>query len=95
MLMSKTRQVESYLKKQDGAWFARGDGPTAADFMMLFALEALACGRAGNFNVPYIRKWVRAAHARCVYERIFPCVADVRVHRPAYKAVCSTACPAP
>jgi glutathione S-transferase len=48
-------------------WFAQGETPTAADFMMLFVLEALAseqAGLAGRLDIPHIKNYVKVVHAR-------------------------------
>lgn len=33
------QQIEAHLNKSTSAWFAGGDDPTGADFMMSFPLE--------------------------------------------------------
>lgn len=38
-LTQNTPQIETHLKKSKSTWFAGGDEPTGADFMMSFPLE--------------------------------------------------------
>jgi glutathione S-transferase len=48
-------------------WFAHGDGPTSADYMMLFPLEALAShlrGAGAGLEIPHIKQWVKTVHER-------------------------------
>jgi glutathione S-transferase len=64
-------QIEDYLAKHpEPMWFAQGETPTAADFMMLFVLEALAseqAGLAGRLDIPHIKNYVKVVHARYAY----------------------------
>ncbi|KAL9936923.1 hypothetical protein V8E36_004158 [Tilletia maclaganii] len=62
--------VAEHLQKSPG-WFAGGDAegnPTAADFQMLFPLEAATSGRVPNLPVA-LKEWVETAHARPAYRR--------------------------
>lgn len=55
-------QIEEHLKKR-GKWFAGGEEPTAADFMMSFPLETWASGRAGGLG-DNILAYVKRVHER-------------------------------
>lgn len=73
--------ISSELKKkvesaQDGqVWFAGGDAngqPTAADFQMLFPLEAIVCGGRMPKGVSIddsVKDWVTRVHDRPAYKR--------------------------
>lgn len=50
---------------KSGDWFAGGDGPTSADFMMSFALEAWLNG-APQLLGPKIKDYVKRIHDRYV-----------------------------
>lgn len=74
----KTKFIADELEKRskDGrAWFAGGDSsgePTAADYQMLFPLEALTSGRVDTGIVPQsIKNWVEWVHARPAYRRAY------------------------
>ncbi|KAH9921386.1 thioredoxin-like protein [Amylocystis lapponica] len=59
--------IEAHLAKADG-WFAGGDSPTAADYMMQIALDFWAAGRAeelGEHTLVYIQR----VHDRCAIEK--------------------------
>ncbi|KAJ3476818.1 hypothetical protein NLI96_g10897 [Meripilus lineatus] len=60
-------QIEEHLKKR-GKWFAGGEEPTAADFMMSFPLETWASGRAGGLG-DNILAYVKRVHERPAYQR--------------------------
>ncbi|KAE8211402.1 hypothetical protein CF319_g5740 [Tilletia indica] len=67
---NKMSFVADHIKKNPG-WFAGGDSegnPTAADFQMLFPLEAASAGRVPDM-APEIKAWVENAHARPAYKR--------------------------
>ncbi|KAK0564666.1 hypothetical protein OC844_001603 [Tilletia horrida] len=67
---SKLNYVADHIKKHPG-WFAGGDAagnPTAADFQMLFPLEAATSGRVPDL-APELKAWVDNAHARPAYQR--------------------------
>ncbi|KAG8887945.1 hypothetical protein FRB98_008703 [Tulasnella sp. 332] len=56
--------IEQHMQKVSGGWFAGGDEPTSADYMMLFGMEA-ATSRLDN--VPDImKKYVERVHAMYV-----------------------------
>jgi len=59
--------IESHLEKT-GDWFAGGDGPTAADYMMIFPLEAWA-KQDSTLLGPYTREYVKRIHVRPAYQR--------------------------
>lgn len=63
-------------RSPDGrAWFAGGDkdgNPTAADFQMLFAIEAITSPSFDSSEVPEsLRNWVDMAHKRPAYMRAY------------------------
>lgn len=63
-------------EKSDGrAWFAGGDkdgNPTAADYQMLFPMEAITSGRLDASRVPEpIKNWVDMVHKRPAYLRAY------------------------
>ena len=60
-------QVETHLKAHD--WFAGGQGPTGADVMMIFPLEAAMTRGEGMERYPAIRAYVDRVHAREAYGR--------------------------
>lgn len=56
------------------AWFAGGDAagnPTAADFAMLFPLEAVTAGGRSpkGVQIEGIKQWVDEVHKRPAYQR--------------------------
>ena len=57
------------MKKVAGGWFAGGEAPTSADYMMLFPMEALAAA-GGPVVGQRIRDWVAKVHARPAYQRV-------------------------
>jgi len=59
--------IESHLEKS-GNWFAGGENPTAADFMMSFALEAWSSRDIGVLG-PKTKDYVKRIHARPAYRR--------------------------
>jgi glutathione S-transferase len=66
-------------------WFAHGDGPTAADYMMLFPLEALASGQVGDVVGPKVRAWVDTVHSRCSLFLHVSSLYSFAPGRPAYQ----------
>lgn len=77
-LKRKIAFTQAALEKEsaDGrAWFAGGDkdgNPTAADYQMLFVLEAITSGRIPPENVPEsFRNWVDMVHKRPAYIRAY------------------------
>ncbi|KAK0544606.1 hypothetical protein OC846_005314 [Tilletia horrida] len=68
---NKLKFTGDYLRKHNGGFFAGGDvdgNPTAADFQMLFPLEAAAAGRVPNLPSE-IKIWVDKVHERPGYQR--------------------------
>jgi len=53
------------LGQNDGGFFAGGDEPTAADFMMIFPLELWARKFPESFG-PKCREYIERIHERCV-----------------------------
>lgn len=77
-LKRKIAFTQAALEKEsaDGrAWFAGGDkdgNPTAADYQMLFVLEAITSGRIEPEKVPdSFRHWVEMVHQRPAYRRAY------------------------
>lgn len=77
-LKRKIAFTQGALEKEsaDGrAWFAGGDkdgNPTAADYQMLFVLEAITSGRIDQELVPdSFRNWVEMVHKRPAYIRAY------------------------
>lgn len=56
-------QIEAHLAKQPSGWFAGGEGPTSADFMMGFALEGVAAHLPKTLG-PKTKEYVDRVHAR-------------------------------
>jgi len=63
------RMIESHLEKSKSGWFAGGNGPTAADFQMLFPLEIVVTFAPDNIP-PNIKQFVDTVHARPAYKRV-------------------------
>ncbi|KAH9856461.1 thioredoxin-like protein [Lenzites betulinus] len=59
--------IEAHLAKNDRLFFAGGEEPTAADFMMIFALEVWS-GR-NDVRGPKTKAYVERIHARPAYQR--------------------------
>jgi len=60
--------IEKDLEASPSIFFAGGDEPTSADFMMLFPMEVLP--RAiGDSVGPKTKEWVEKVHARDAYKR--------------------------
>jgi glutathione S-transferase len=57
-------QIERTLIQNDGGFFAGGDEPTAADFMMIFPLELWAKRFPESFG-PKCREYIDRIHERC------------------------------
>ena len=55
------------LGKSDGGFFAGGEEPTAADFMMIFPLELWARMFPESLG-PNCREYVERIHERCEYQ---------------------------
>ena len=77
-LKTKCCYVGDYLEQKCAGgkgWFAGGDkkgGPTAADFLSLFPLEALTSGRVSAELIPIsVRNWVDMAHSRPAFRRAY------------------------
>ncbi|KAJ8515858.1 hypothetical protein ONZ45_g6782 [Pleurotus djamor] len=61
--------VEAHLSKVNGpGYFAGGDEPTSADYMMSFPLEALAATAPGRLG-PYTLKYVKMIQERPAYKK--------------------------
>ena len=56
-------QVESHLNKSKSPWFAGGDEPTGADFMMSFPLEVW-CKNDPSLLGPNTREFVKRLQER-------------------------------
>jgi len=66
-MIANKAMIESHLEKVPKGWFAGGDEPTAADFMMLFPLETMG-SRVGGLG-PKTTAWISQAHERPAYKR--------------------------
>ncbi|KAG6887178.1 hypothetical protein C0992_000291 [Termitomyces sp. T32_za158] len=60
--------IEDHLNRTPTGWFAGGDVPTAADFLMIFPLEAVVATDP-NLARPKILEYVRKVHDRPAYQR--------------------------
>ncbi|KAI0032597.1 thioredoxin-like protein [Vararia minispora EC-137] len=67
-LKEHIRLIEGHLEKS-GDWFAGGDDPTSADFMMVFGVEALV-HFFPNLVGPKTKAWVERVHDRPAYKRV-------------------------
>ncbi|KDQ10410.1 hypothetical protein BOTBODRAFT_163976 [Botryobasidium botryosum FD-172 SS1] len=67
-LRTNGEMIEKHLEKTNGGWFAGGDVPTAADFMMLFPMEAIV-KRAPDCLGEKSKAYVEMIHARPAYKR--------------------------
>ncbi|KAF9055591.1 glutathione S transferase [Panaeolus papilionaceus] len=84
--------IEGHLQKlnhkaSNKGWFAGGDEPTSADFMMSFTLEVLVQRSPGHTG-PLIKEYVQRVQSRCVTQNfsiITPTLKDFKRARPAYK----------
>lgn len=63
--------IDEHLKKTAGGWFAGGPEPTAADYMMLFPMEAMAAA-GGDVVGSRLKEWVEKVHERPAYQRVSP-----------------------
>jgi len=59
--------IDAHLEKA-GDWFAGGDGPTTADFMMSFPLEAWSASNFGDLG-PNAKAYIERVQARPAYRR--------------------------
>ncbi|KAI8986753.1 hypothetical protein BD414DRAFT_486938 [Trametes punicea] len=59
--------IESHLSKTDG-FFAGGEEPTSADYMMIFCLEVWA-DRGGEVLGPKTKAYIDKVHSRPAYQR--------------------------
>jgi len=74
------------LSKAGGGFFAGGDEPTAADFMMIFPLELWAKMYPENLG-PKCREYVDRIHERYVARTSSRLLSSDDNTRPAYKRV--------
>ena len=84
--MSDT-QIETHLSKSNG-FFAGGDEPTSADYMMVFCLEAWG-STDKSFLGPKTRAYVNRAHERFV---ALPEDPDSRYSSSSFSQACIQAC---
>ena len=89
--MASRCQVEMQLSKTDGGFFAGGDDPTAADFMMIFPLELWAKMFPESLG-PKCREYVERVHERYVPRTSLQLSRSDDNTRPAYKRVRVTLC---
>ncbi|KAH9897003.1 thioredoxin-like protein [Cubamyces lactineus] len=59
--------IETHLSKSNG-FFAGGDEPTSADYMMIFCLEAWASEDGGDLG-PQTKAYIDRIHSRPAYQR--------------------------
>ncbi|KAI0659297.1 thioredoxin-like protein [Cubamyces menziesii] len=59
--------IETHLSKSNG-FFAGGDEPTSADYMMIFCLEAWASEGGGDLG-PQTKAYIDRIHSRPAYQR--------------------------
>jgi len=60
--------IEAHLAKTSSGWFAGGDHPTSADFMMAFPLEWMG-SLAPDALGPKTKEYVKRVHERPAYKR--------------------------
>jgi len=83
-------QLEMQLAKTGGGFFAGGDEPTAADFMMIFPLELWTKMFPENLG-PKCREYVDRIHERCASQISPPQIPRSNDNpRPAYQRVRAT-----
>lgn len=61
-LTAEHDQIENHLTKTNG-WFAGGEEPTSADYMMIFCLEAWATQDKDALG-PKTMEYIKRVHAR-------------------------------
>ncbi|KAI1798067.1 thioredoxin-like protein [Ganoderma leucocontextum] len=66
-LKNHAELIEKHLTKTNG-WFAGGEEPTSADYMMIFCLEAWATQDKGALG-PKAIEYIKRVHARPGYKR--------------------------
>ncbi|KAM5531415.1 hypothetical protein V8D89_014939 [Ganoderma adspersum] len=66
-LKNHAELIENHLTKTDG-WFAGGEEPTSADYMMIFCLEAWATQDKDALG-PKTMEYIKRVHARPAYKR--------------------------
>jgi glutathione S-transferase len=57
-------QIETHLKKSSSGWFAGGEHPTSADYMMSFPLETYFGREGDDVGEGGIREWVKRVQER-------------------------------
>jgi len=73
-LKSHMEFIEKHLEKSEG-WFAGGDAPTSADFMMCFGMEGLQRFYPDLIG-PKTKAWIDRVHSRPAYKRVSHLVDD-------------------
>ncbi|EJD05611.1 thioredoxin-like protein [Fomitiporia mediterranea MF3/22] len=68
-LLQNRTFIEEHLAKCPSGWFASGPNPTAADFMMIFPLEAMDTRIPDSGNSTAIHDYVKMVHERLAYKR--------------------------
>lgn len=62
-----TKMIEEHIAESPTGWFAGGEGPTAADYMMIFALEALS-KQSSELLGSHSKAYVERVHNRPAYQ---------------------------
>lgn len=62
-MLTNHSQIDKHLKKTSSGWFAGGEHPTSADYMMSFPLEALVSHGAHEAREA-VREYVKRVHER-------------------------------
>lgn len=62
-ILNASFQIEAHLAKTNSGWFAGGDHPTSADFMMAFPLEWMG-SLAPDALGPKTKEYVKRVHER-------------------------------
>ncbi|KIJ35276.1 hypothetical protein M422DRAFT_180952 [Sphaerobolus stellatus SS14] len=67
-LKANAELVELHFQQNKSGWIAGGEGPTSADFMMGFPLEALSSRNSENIG-PKTKEYVERIHERPAFKR--------------------------
>ncbi|THH29247.1 hypothetical protein EUX98_g4941 [Antrodiella citrinella] len=67
-LLAHAAYLEKHLEQDDKQWFAGGEEPTIADYMMSFPMDGWADGMPEAFG-PNLKAYVKRMHDRPAYQR--------------------------